>query len=110
MDPSRLAHRVDKHLQGHGEGVGLLAKKVYPRLVGVVVDDVDDVVLVVDGTRPHRLQVHVEQETGPGLDKAAYIRDRQVLVLHAETHRAPRQLLQVDVGEAVLETGPGASL
>jgi hypothetical protein len=41
-------HGVHKYLQSHGEGVGLLAHVVDPRLVGVIIDDVDDVVLVVD--------------------------------------------------------------
>jgi hypothetical protein len=44
------------------EGAGLLAQAVDPRLVRVIIDDVDDdVVLVVDGARPQRLQIHVEQ-------------------------------------------------
>jgi hypothetical protein len=90
VDPARLAHSIHKHLKRQGECVGLLPEAVYPRLVRVVVDDVNDVVLVVDRPRPHSLQVHVEQESRPGLHKAAYVSYRQVLVLHAEAHRAPR--------------------
>jgi hypothetical protein len=111
VDPARLAHSIHKHLKRQGECVGLLPEAVYPRLVRVVVDDVNDEVLVVDdGPRPHSLQVHVEQESRPGLHKAAYVSNRQVLVLRAEAHRAPRQLLQVDLHQAVRETGPGADL
>jgi hypothetical protein len=68
---------------------------------------VDDVVLVVDGARPHRLQIHVKQESKSRLDEAADVRDGQMLVLHPEAHMAPRQLLLL---ETVLETGPGTRL
>jgi hypothetical protein len=46
----------------------------------------------------------VEQQAWARLDKAADNRDRQMLVLHPEAHRASRQLFQVDILETVLET------
>jgi hypothetical protein len=52
----------------------------------------------------------VEQQAWVRLDKAADIRDRQMLILHPEAHRASRQLLEVDILETVLETGSGTSL
>ena len=65
---------------------------------------------MIDGLRAHRLEVHVEQQAGTRLNKATDVENGAVLILHPEAHRTPRQLLQVNILEAVLKAGPSARL
>jgi hypothetical protein len=64
----------------------------------------------IDGPGAHCLEVHVEQQPWARLNKATDVGDREVLILHPQAHKAARELLQVDVLEAVLESGPGSRL
>jgi hypothetical protein len=73
VDPTGSAHCVNEDLDGMVESIGFATKAVDPGLVRVVVNDVGNIVLMVDGPRVHRLEVHVEQQTGTGLDKATDI-------------------------------------
>ena len=51
VDATGFAHGVNEDLDGVLEDIGLLAQTVDPGLVGVVVDDIDNIVLVVNRSR-----------------------------------------------------------
>ena len=90
VDPMGSAYCVYEDLDGMVESIRFATKAVDPGLVGVVVDDVGNIVLMVNGPRAHRLEVHVEQQTRARLDKATDIGDGSVLVLHPQADRASR--------------------